>query len=468
LRHGLWVVAGRLANIVVAALSTFVVARLLRPTEFGRFTSVFAATQIISLLGVFGLDQAVVMLVGQRSVGRQQGLRRLFRSLIVIVCLTTALSAVVCGAFFAVFGARLTSQEMTAAMVLGAMVFVVIRTYIHTAGEACRAAHDPMAANLLGGQTLGPLSTLIFLTGIAIASRMQDQFDWSQAIWIYSAASVIPAILIGRRLWRAYHNWLPDPPTPDRQDDCRAILSSIAVPFFLCSVLGFCASRVDVILLSFCRPPEEVAIFGAARRLTMLLALPLAITTLTVMTWISRLYAARRIEELGRLVRFGSAVAAAPCLAVCLLFLIWPEQILHYSFGPGYEGAAFILRILVPGQLAYCLSGACGEVLMHCGFTRQSLIITTCSAVLTLVGGTLASIYYGGAGLAAIVSLTLVFDNAAKWFVAGRSTGVWTHPDFRSLLTRAREQFGGKSAQGVDEDETTFDDPSRLLSGSAQ
>jgi len=434
-RHGLWVFIGRIANVTIGALASFVLARLLSPTEFGRYSAVLAATHLLAIGGVFGIDQAIVREVGRRngsvSPASLQSVLRVMAKIsggAMLICLLLSTVLLIC------LGSFLISAPMNAMMVAGIVLFIAIRISIQTGGEACRAIDDPMTANLFGGTNLGPVATSLFLLGLAIVSQYTRP-DWPLAIWIYFAASLVPAVWIARCLLAAYHHnpTIPAEPRDTSISTSKLIRESI-FPLFLISLVAFTSSRADVLMMSFCSTPEDVAIYEAARRLTLLLTIPLGLVNMAVVTSISRLYAAGEVNELQKLLRTASALAAVPCILACLAFLLFPKIILWLLFGEDYVIAAPILRILVPGQLIFVLSGTCGLTLIHTGHARIPLLVATAAATFVILAGPAAIHWWGAPGLAGVMSLAIGFENATNWWFSGKIAGVWTHPRIKYLF----------------------------------
>src|SRR5436309_13004005 len=75
---------------------TFLVARLLGPAVLGMFSVAWATTDIISKIGVLGLDNAITTFIARsEAVGDQARSRSLFRVAVVLGLLQSVVSAVV-------------------------------------------------------------------------------------------------------------------------------------------------------------------------------------------------------------------------------------------------------------------------------------------------------------------------------------------------------------------------------------
>ncbi len=72
------------------------------------------------------------------------------------------------------------------------------------------------------------------------------------------------------------------------------------------------------------------------------------------------------------------------------------------------------------------------------GHDRAAFPVTVVSAILLVVGGTLAAKYYGAIGLALSSSIVLGFSNVAQWWLARQYVGVWVHPGWSFSRHAAR------------------------------
>lgn len=434
-RHGIWVFVGRLTNVAIAALSTFVVARLLTQDEFGRFSTMLAITQMASLIGIFGLDQAVLREVGKMfAKSDPTRFRPLLRAFAHLSIWTLAACILTCFLFLWFAGPSLIKESIAPYAFAGTVLFTVARAAIQIAGETARALDDPLAANLLGGAAGGALGTAGFLILLWIAS-VCGVTDWGTAMCLYFAASTAPLLMILFRLSRSMRQFQTEDTETTERISLATLVKHTAIPLFLISVIAFISARADVLLLSAYRPPGEVAIYEAARRLTLLLTIPLGLMNMVVVSSISRLYEARETESLQKTLRIASAIASIPCLIACLLFAFFPTETLSIILGPKYASAATVLRLLIPGQLAIVLTGTCGLTLIHTGHTKVSCIISIFAPVILLSLGPYIADVYGAIGVASLTSVALMLQNGTNWAYLAYKTSIWTHPSYSLLFS---------------------------------
>jgi O-antigen/teichoic acid export membrane protein len=186
-----------------------------------------------------------------------------------------------------------------------------------------------------------------------------------------------------------------------------------------------------------CCPHDQLALYGAARRLVLLVTLPVQMLNLTVISAIAELHGQGRRAELQKVLRGAATFAAVPSIAAIVVLIIWGGPILQILFGPYFRDAAMPLGILGLGQLFLVCAGSCGCALEMTGHQMVSLIVNLISAVALGVVGTFAAQRFGIMGLAVASASVIGLQSVTLWLLARRIVGVWTHPTL-SVLTPNR------------------------------
>ena len=126
--HGAELKRGALINTIALLASnfrgifTFLVARLLGPAALGIFSVAWATTDLISKIGVFGLDNAIITFIARsEAVGDRVRSRALFRIAVVLGVAQSILTAAIVIAGIRLFGHQLQIQPE----VLSALAVIV-------------------------------------------------------------------------------------------------------------------------------------------------------------------------------------------------------------------------------------------------------------------------------------------------------------------------------------------------------
>ena len=151
---------------------TFLVARLLGRTTLGIFTIAWAVTDLLSKIGVFGLDNSVTTFIARAEAAGDRGRSRaLFRTAVAVSVSLSALVAALAVAATRLVGGRLGQPpEVIAALtiVLWAMPGLALYKVGTAASRGMKVMrHDVFSRGLT--ETIG--TTLVFLIVLALGAR---------------------------------------------------------------------------------------------------------------------------------------------------------------------------------------------------------------------------------------------------------------------------------------------------------
>jgi O-antigen/teichoic acid export membrane protein len=216
----------------------------------------------------------------------------------------------------------------------------------------------------------------------------------------------------------------------------RRILGD-AWPIALVQIVGFGVAQLDVWTVATFANDTDLAVYAIARRISLLVALPLTLASLAIASSISELHARQDKQRLSWVIRGAATLSTAVTLLLIVAVTLKAELILQLGFGADYRAGADALRILCLGQLVYALSGPSGVTLMMTG--RQQIPLWTTLATLPVYSlGPWAVVQYGAEGMAVVSASFLAVNNFLQWFAVRRSLGIGTHA---SILWTPRTRF---------------------------
>jgi O-antigen/teichoic acid export membrane protein len=215
-----------------------------------------------------------------------------------------------------------------------------------------------------------------------------------------------------------------------------------ALPVMLVQLFSFGLAQLDIWIVGACCSSAELAVYGVARRMSLLVAIPLTQISLIVSSSISELYARGDRAQLQRIVKGAATISVLATLVPVVAMSVLAAPLLELVFGAGFRGGAELLRILLLGQLVFALTGPCGVTLMMTGHQRASLW-SLLAAVPVYVFAPWAVTTYGPAAVAIIFALSTSVQNVVQWMAARIVLGIETQPCFSSpyivQLSRAWE-----------------------------
>jgi O-antigen/teichoic acid export membrane protein len=441
---GTFTLAGKAVAILASLISYSLLARMLSPTGLGAYFIALSIVMYGSLLGALGLERVAV-----RYVAESLGLKEFDRARRV-VSLVFRLGIVSSGAasltyvcFGRVLGLTLfDSPELAGATALIAgwlAAMALLRLYI----ETFRGFQNFLLTSLLDGGFSGVLlcSCLGLLWWLGIRS-----LSLANAISL-TMISVLAVIIFAS--WRL-HNRVKRLPreTKGAQIEARGAqvtareMVRVAWPLLIINIVLFATSEQaypQLWILGAFRPAEEVAIYGAAMKLGVIVTLPWAIINSVVPPLIAEMYVQGERGKLMSVLRATTALAFIPAFLASLALILLGGPILGLTFGSTYKEGAMVLALLSVAMLVIVWAGPCQMTLMMTGHQTRMMVVASAPVALAIVGSIMVAGQYGAVGVALIASTGTVLQTILLWLTTRVRTGLWTHVSFRELFSIVRE-----------------------------
>jgi len=441
LRAGaVWVVLSRSLGIVVTVLANMALARWLSPEAFGSYLLLSSVLAMGTLLATLGLNVAVIRFVsGSLGHGDVGGARQALGQVFAVAAASIASVAAIAAAVLSYYGPTLVGVADTPGIVPLAVTSLVLLSVLQLLAEACRSLHDLRFASLFsGGQTGGLLSNVLFLMLIAAAIVVgQPSLRAAIALNLLAMIVTLPLAVFGfvrvARLQLA---------APESRRSVSALrlrpLLAFSIPMLLIQLLAFTATNADLWVAGIRCPHDQLALYGAARRLMLIVTMPLQMVILTVISSIPELQVQDRRGDLERVLRRATTLAAVPSVGAIVLLIFCGGPILELLFGSFFRQAALPLAILGVGQLFLVLAGTCGSALEMTGYQIGSLAINLMSAIAMVSLGSWAASHFGILGLAITSASIVATQSVVLWLLAKLLVGVWTHPKLGLVFVTER------------------------------
>jgi len=437
-RGAAWVVAGRTLGIATTVLVNVVLARWLTPDDFGLFLLISSGLGFASVLAMFGQSMAVVRFVPE-SLGRGDVTRA--RQALWLICCVSSVTICSAAALLALgvafWGSALFGLSDVPVLVPMAAVGVMLLALSQLTAEALRGLHELRLASLFsGGQAGGLLSSVLFLLLIAAGVvLLKPSFATALGLNLLAMAMSLPLAVYG--LVRVARSRLADaqPAATTTSPVTLKELLHFCLPMLLIQLLTAVSTQADLWIAGANCPHNQLALYGAARRVMLLVSMPLQMVNLTVIASIAQLYSQRRLREIQSLLREAASWAAWPSIAAIAVLIVAGGPVLELLFGSYFGQAATPLRVLAIGQLFMVCAGAAGHALEMTGRQVCSLLVNVVDVLAIVLLGSWAANHYGILGLATVSTCVVALHSVLAWVLARRLVGVWTHPALRLPLS---------------------------------
>ena len=419
LRGSWWVTVGKVATIPLTFLINRFLAHMLRPAEMGAYFAGFTIVTVGAIAAQLGLDRALVRFVARGIATGQPGQARQT----IRVAFTAGSIAATAVAILLVAGPgewlsqRMFHSDLLASVIPAVAVWLLLTALQELLVETFRGFQQFKVVSVLDSLLVDSLCALTF--GIMLVTHAGPSVNLVIAI---SAAFTGIAALIGagmlvRRVRRLGTNGRLQ----------RGEIFSMAWPVMIADLASYLlGTGVDLLVLAAFRPLPEVALYGAATRLLVLIGTPFRILQGVIPPIISELHAQGKKQELERAVRSAASLAGFPAALVLIAFIVAGPLILSVVFTPFYRNAATILAILSFGRLIAIYTGSAGLTLMMTGHQKAMMVLTLVMGAVSLAAGIAAAPVFGGLGVAIATTVAAITQNVLQLVLARKYVGIYT------------------------------------------
>jgi O-antigen/teichoic acid export membrane protein len=317
--------------------------------------------------------------------------------------------------------------------------WIAIMTLQTLFAESFRGFSNLFLATIFGG--LGLITSVILVTCLGLLWSLEGYTSLGTVVGL-AAGSGFASVLLAGWLLRNRVRTLPSGKGAERGIGLREILS-LSWPMWVTNITLFVGTQTDIWIVGAFRSQEEVAIYGAAVKLVLMVALPLQIVSAVVPPLITEMYVQGRRRELERALRATATLAGIPAFLVLAVFMSLGGPILGAVYGGYYQEGWLILAVLSVGQLVNVGLGSGGFVLMMTGRHMLMMYITVVCGIFTVVAGLAVVGPYGLTGIAAVAATSVALQQLLAWLATKSTVGIWTHAGL------GLREFGGADWRDV-------------------
>lgn len=399
-----------LGTMVLNFATVLVLARVLGVADFGAYAFALAWAMLLAVPAIFGLTPLIIRTVASSHVSLKWGrLHGIVRSANRATIGASAATVLVGGAV----GWLLLRSKPD---LLGPFVVALALVPIVALTSVRQAAMQGLGRVVLGRLPETVIRPALFLAAVvSVYVLAADRLGAKEAVSLHLLSAVVAFLLGALFLRRVF-------PVEARRAKPEYELRSWArSAFALAAVsgIGVLNAYVAVILLGFMLGPAEVGTYSVAARAAALISFFFVAVRYAVAPAVARFYALDEREQLQGLVTRAARATFMLTLPVAAALLIFADVIVR-MFGPGFEDAAGVMRILCVGELATVVTGYAGSILLMTGHELQATKGIAAGAIATVILCPLFISMWGAEGAAAATAIGVVLTQGAQAF------NVWT------------------------------------------
>jgi O-antigen/teichoic acid export membrane protein len=382
----------RIIRTGISFVFAWLLARILGATGQGIYEQALNITIIASVIGRFGMDQAVTRFVAANaSQNRWPQVAGVYRYAMLYAAGLSSIAVVVVYLLSPTLAMLFGDPNMVEPMRWMSFAIlpyglVMIQSYLL---QGIERIEDSIFV-----QTLGiPIVNIPFLI------LLSGQFGVTGAAMSYLLSTCLIALL-GYMLWNRYTPELKDVKAEyDRQELLRT-----SRPLLVTDLSSTLLGRMDVILLGVFSTSSAVGIYSAGKRISNLASSFLTATSFVAAPKFASMYAQGQLEKLGSLARNAARLTTLISIPYLIAFLLFPNQIMSI-FGENYAEGGAVLALLAIGQFINSATGAVGYLLVMTGHEKLMRNITLSTSLLkvALLVLLIPPLGYIGAALATMI-----------------------------------------------------------------
>lgn len=391
----------KVAFAILGFATSVVLARMLGASGFGVYAFALSVIMTISLPAQVGLPQLAVREtaknLAQENLGKMFGFWQWANRLVVTFSLTVAgMATVVLYAFL--WGGE---SERAITIAIG-LLSIPLLSWAKVQSGFLRG---------LGAVVIGQVPENIIKPGLfmclliaVVPLAVFSDFGPLQAMMLYVLASLV-TFAVTIVLLRRFRP--PSVPSADIAADDRAAWRQAVLPLAMIGGLQLVNNYAAIIIMGFTQDDAEVGIFRSVSQLAILIVFGLQALNQVLQPQFSRLWNKGKQSELQCLLTVSARIIFLLALPPAVIFYLFGEEILAFTFGPTFAAGSVALVILTSGQVTNAFGGSVGALLNMTGHEKETLKGITASAMINIVLNLLLIPIYGmeGAAIAAAFSL---------------------------------------------------------------
>lgn len=403
----------RVAGVLLAFLTSMLMARTLGTQGYGSYAYVMAIAAVLSLPAALGLPQYLVREGANRTAGVLWLRRWADRKVMAAGALMALLMLL--AAWFASDAERRHLFALAAFVPLLSALSEVRRSLLQANGLVVRSQ--------LAGLLLVPLTMLIGVTALW-------HFNTRVEVWavmvITAAATILPCLVNGLQLRSviAAGGGGSSVRSP-------AVSTRAAMRFMWLGALYLLLSRTDLIMLGILSSNANAGVYAVASRAADLIPLVLVASNMVIAPRIAKLYRDNELEKLQTLLNATMKVVVCASLPLVLLLFFGAGWLLTLFYGEAYADGALVLRLLVVAQFILVLGGPLGTTLEMTGNEKSCLVAMVWVVTLNILLNALLIPKLGANGAASATCVSVIVGRVLLWrkvrqLVLLRSTALGT------------------------------------------
>ncbi|HVU61118.1 MAG TPA: oligosaccharide flippase family protein [Mycobacteriales bacterium] len=434
------VVIGEASYRVGTFAILLVLARAMRPADYGSVVIFFTVLTLGAVVSQFGLPPTAVRLISARltSDGASGAKRAAWSTWLVAAVIAALLLPVLALVVLPPTLRDFTHDPQLARLSTLVAVGVVFEGFQITVAEIFRGFHRVGLA-----VTFGFAGRAVLILGAIGGLAAADAVTVRRVVLVYAVAvcalSVCASLAMLASLGRATH---PTRRTADLSVEISAVVR-FALPILVYTVANRLLVQGDTLIVGHLASRVDTATYNLASRICNLLFVPYVAGTLVLAPVVAGLWSRNDRDRIERVARAAASVSGGLTCVGCIVAACVGGPAIRVVFGHAYAGGGVLLALLAIGPAAAALTAGAAVVLTSTGHQRATMIGSVAVTIATLGAEFGLGEHYGARGVAVASGLGSVAQGVAMAVLAWRLVAIRTWPSL--AVADLRHALGKRS-----------------------
>lgn len=377
-----------------------VLARLLGPEEFGRYSFLMSLIALFVLPTIAGMPQLLIREVANAQLEKRWGELK--------GILHWAMAYIVVTSFIVMLLLAIAIKSQFIRPDIGnllwiALLLIPLRGLLSRQNAILNGLRFPVLAQLPQGVLTSIFSLIIIGFLLVIGESLNAHVLIKVQIFSSLFGLFISAIVIRFKVPNEVYNW-------NANYNIKTWHKTL-LPFTLLALISTMNMELASVVLGFLANEESVAYFKVAMQGVTLLSLGLAAINTIVAPQIARSYKQCNFIETQNIISNSVKLSTLTSIPFALGLIFLNDWIITIVFGEEYLPASPIITILCIGQIVNVLMGSVGIVLQMTNCERESLKVSIITLLLSVFLLFVLVPPLESIGAAIAVTISVIFSN---------------------------------------------------------
>ncbi len=412
----------KLAGMTIGYISLLYITNRYGATNYGILALCMTILSIFTLLPKFGMENAVVRIVGELHT--QGKYFEIYHVLKTVVCFTFVLSLLSASLLY--FSSGVIANSLLHKPSLHSYLQIIAIAIVSTIFITVAAAYFQGIRNTKSFVFIQTILNQIFFLLFLVTNGFLGLTE--NIVLVYVFANIISSIISILLLFNNLKNRNSIQENMPISYEFFKIIH-LAFPMLLAGSFALLMRWTDILMLGMYKTEADVGIYSAAQRVAGLTSLSLIAINAIAAPKFVQFYSQKDMTGLERIAKQSTKLIFFTSFPLLVIFFIFPHQIMHI-FGSEFIQGASTLMILSIGQFINAVSGSVGYIMQMTDHQKIFQNVILIATIINIVLNYFLIPAYGieGAAFASIISM--VFWNVTLVIFIKIKLGFYTFSTF--------------------------------------